>query len=232
MDRGSSSRSPLYPLFPEWAEFMPSQHAMSRSLMYLFLGTSVVYFVYQKKLLPKPAARVVGKFLFWPTLPITLILRTGNLFTQVDKSLILGTAPVGFLGHPKHLYSRGVRGVVNMCTEYKGPEGHYADLGITQLRLPTVDHFEPSLEFMKDAVDFIDSYAKKGEKCYVHCKAGHGRAAAIALCWSIYTNPGLSAEECNKLLYSKRKVRATLYKQQSIKAFKEWVDKGNMAPKR
>ena len=119
-----------------------------------------------------------------------------------------------------------------MCTEYKGPENYYNDLGITQLRLPTVDHFEPSLDFMKDAVDFIKSYAKKGEKCYVHCKAGHGRAAAIALCWTIYSNPELSAEDCNKLLSSKRKVRSTLFKQPNIKAFKEWVDQSNKATRK
>ena len=77
---------------------------------------------------------------------------------------------------------------------------------------------------MRDAVDFIKSYQKKGEKVYVHCKAGHGRAASVALCWSMYSNPDMSAEECNKLLYSRRKVRATLFKQPNIMKFKSWVD--------
>ena len=37
-----------------------------------------------------------------------------------------------------------VRGVINMCEEYKGPTSKYNELGIEQLYLPTTDHFEPS----------------------------------------------------------------------------------------
>lgn len=36
---------------------------------------------------------------------------------------------MGFLGHPKTLYSLGVRGVVNMCAEYEGPLDGYMNLG-------------------------------------------------------------------------------------------------------
>lgn len=225
MDRGSSSRSPLYSSpFPEWGDFTPQPQHLSRVALFIFVGSTVLYGLFQKKLLPRGMTRLASSYLFWPTLPITLMNRLGNFFTPIDNTLELGVAPLGFLGHPKQLYGRGVRGVVNMCTEYSGPESYYAELGITQLRLPTVDHFEPSVESMKDAVEFIDSFAKKGEKVMVHCKAGHGRGASIALCWSMYSNPDLSAEECNKLIYSKRKVRPTLYKQPNIKQFKQWID--------
>lgn len=93
---------------------------------------------------------------------------------------------MALLGHPQALWNAGVRGVVNMCCEYSGPVAAYKDIGIKQLRLPSVDHFEPSLEYMQEAVKFIDSHKKRHEKVYVHCKAGHGRAASIALCWMIY----------------------------------------------
>jgi atypical dual specificity phosphatase len=93
---------------------------------------------------------------------------------------------MAILGHPQSLWAAGVRGVVNMCCEYGGPVDAYKTIGIKQLRLPSVDHFEPSIEYMSDAVKFIDSFKKRGEKVYVHCKAGHGRAASIALCWMIY----------------------------------------------
>lgn len=225
MDRGTSSKSPLYSSpFPEWGEFVPAPIHLSRFALAVFGSTVLLYGLFQKKLLPKGVARMASSYLFWPTLPITFANRLGNFFTPVDGTLELGVAPLGFLGHPKQLYGRGVRGVVNMCTEYSGPESYYADLGITQLRLPTVDHYEPTVDYMKDAVEFIESFAKKGEKCMVHCKAGHGRGASIALCWVMYSNPDLSAEECNKLIYSKRKVRPTLYKQPNIKQFKQWID--------
>ncbi len=100
--------------------------------------------------------------------------------------MILGCAPMAILGHPQALFNAGVRGVVNMCCEYSGPEAAYKEVGIKQLRLPSVDHFEPSVEYMQEAVKFIESYKKRNEKVYVHCKAGHGRAASIALCWMIY----------------------------------------------
>ena len=103
---------------------------------------------------------------------------------------------MALLGHPQALWSAGVRGVVNMCCEYSGPVAAYKDIGMKQLRLPSVDHFEPSLEYMQEAVKFIASHKKRGEKVYVHCKAGHGRAASIALCWMIseHKNTSLSLE--------------------------------------
>lgn len=105
----------------------------------------------------------------------------------------LGCAPISFLGHPQQLAELGVCGVVNMCDEYAGPIDAYKKLKIRQLRLPTVDHFEPSLSQMQEAVAFIESYRKRGEKVYVHCKAGHGRAASIALVWLMSKNPRMAS---------------------------------------
>lgn len=34
---------------------------------------------------------------------------------------------------------------MNLCKEYQGPDRSYNRLGIKHLRLPTVDHFEPSV---------------------------------------------------------------------------------------
>jgi atypical dual specificity phosphatase len=92
---------------------------------------------------------------------------------------------MALLGHPQSMWNAGIRGVVNMCCEYSGPVAAYKEIGMKQLRLPSVDHFEPSLEYMQEAVNFIAAHKKRNEKVYVHCKAGHGRAASIALCWMI-----------------------------------------------
>ena len=97
-------------------------------------------------MLPQNVSMVVSKLMFYPTLPFTYLQRVGNLFTEVDQTVILGTAPLAILGHPKELHSRGVRGVVNMCSEYAGPQAAYKELGIKQLRLPTTDHFEPTVQ--------------------------------------------------------------------------------------
>lgn len=191
----------------------------------LFTTSALLYALFQKKLLPKPVAKVVSKVLFYPTFPITALLRINNYWSQVDDTLILGCAPMSLLNHPSKLHKLGIRGVVNMCAEYGGPVSDYSSLGIKQLWLPTVDHFEPTLENMKDAVQFIKDCKSKGEKVYVHCKAGHGRAASIALCWMMHENKSVSSQELNALLRAKRKVRSTLYLQQNVKSFESFLDR-------
>lgn len=160
-----------------------------RILFGAFSVAAISFFLFQKKLLPESAAKVVSKVLFYPTFPITALMRLGNYWTKVDDTLILGCAPMSFCGHPEELYKQGVRGVVNMCYEFPGPKDEYARLGMKQLHLSTVDHTEPKLEQMKEAVAFIKHHKNRGEKVYVHCKAGHGRAASIALCWMMHENP-------------------------------------------
>lgn len=111
-----------------------------------------------------------------------------------DLQIVLGCAPMFYLGHPKAMYDMHIRGVVNMCSEYSGPESAYKELGIKQLRLPSVDHYEPDFRYMQDAVKFIEEHKKRNEKVYIHCKAGHGRAASIALCWLIHIHRDRTAE--------------------------------------
>lgn len=186
----------------------------------------VTYTLFQKKMLPPRIAQFVSILFFYPTYPVTLLLRWKNWKTPVDDTVILGVAPMSLLGHPEQLHKLGVRGVVNMCDEYGGPLSSYTDLGIKQLRLPTIDHLEPSLEAMQEACRFINAHKQRGEKVYVHCKAGHGRAASIALCWMLYSEPALSAEKGNAFLVGRRKVRPGLFKQKNVKAFKALVDGG------
>jgi atypical dual specificity phosphatase len=204
------------------------QHAatgvIGRFLFWGAVASGFTYALFQKKLLPKPIAKIVSVLFFYPTYPVTYLLRWKNWKTQVDDTLILGVAPMSVLNHPQQLHKMGVRGVVNMCHEYSGPMAEYNELGIKQMRLPTVDHIEPSLEYMQEAVRFIKSYKDRGEKVYVHCKAGHGRAASIALCWMLYDNPKLSAKDGNAFLCGKRKVRPSLFKQQNVVLFKKKVD--------
>ena len=101
---------------------------------------------------------------------------------------------MAFMGHPKKFHEMGIRGVVNCCGEYPGPVDAYASVGIAQLHIPSVDHYEADASLLEDAVKFIQSHADRGDKVYVHCKAGHGRAAAVALSWLISQNPQITPE--------------------------------------
>ncbi len=95
----------------------------------------------------------------------------------------MGGAPLSIYGLPAHLQAAGVKGIVNMCDEYEGPVEEYKQRGIKQLRLRTVDHFEPSVSNLVKGVRWINEYKKKGERVYVHCKAGHGRSAFLVMAW-------------------------------------------------
>ena len=104
---------------------------------------------------------------------------------------MIGIAPFASLGHVKALYVEGVRGVVNLCDEYRGPTEEYSNLGMKHLYLPTGktgkgpsvfakksvengtdhavktpadDHYEPSFADLQKAVAFIEQHAQRNEK--------------------------------------------------------------------
>lgn len=55
-----------------------------------------------------------------------------------------------------------VYGVVRSCYEYTGHLDYYAKIGIKQLLLPVIDHEEPSVEDMKEAVKFTKTNRESG----------------------------------------------------------------------
>jgi atypical dual specificity phosphatase len=193
------------------------------------IATVALYVLNQKHMLPMPIGRVVSKALFWPTIPITISRRMGKWTTVVDNAVVIGGAPFGWCGYPERLSKQfNVRGVVNMCDEYRGPVSSYKRLGIEHLRLPTVDHFEPSVEDLKKAVAFIQRHEHNGGRVYVHCRAGHGRSAAAVYAWLLYKEPLADPVELNEKLCSMRDVRKSLWKQPNIIFFREWLRNGGM----
>jgi len=182
--------------------------------------TTALYLLNQSHLLPKPLAAVVSKVLFYPSLPITASKRIGNWVTQIDKTVVMGGAPFGFLNYPQRLKDEyGVKGVINMCEEWRGPVRQYKKLGIDELWLPTVDHIEPSQEDLISAVSFIKRHEAQGNTVYVHCRAGHGRSGATVFAWMLYKNyPVKDPQKLNADLRLIRKVRPNLWKQPNVRA--------------
>ena len=74
---------------------------------------------------------------------------------------------VGLLLVAESLSKLGVTGVVNMCYEYSGPKNSYSSLGIKQLHIPVVDHYEPSVDDLLAATEFITNHQKQGGRVYV-----------------------------------------------------------------
>jgi atypical dual specificity phosphatase len=181
--------------------------------------TVILYILNQQHLLPRPLSSVVSKALFWPTLPITASKRIGKWMTRIDDTVIMGGAPFGFLGYPQTLREQyGVKGVINLCEEYRGPLKQYKELGMEELYLPTTDHFEPSREDILSALSFIKRHEAKGNNVYVHCRAGHGRSGAVVFAWMLLKDPDVDPEQLNADFCQKRNVRKSLWKQPNVQA--------------
>ena len=188
---------------------------------FLTMGTTfcVGFGLFTQKLLPPALSAVASKAYFYPTLPLTyarlhLLPPRAGLWTAIDDKVLVGAAPCGALRHPERLAALGVTAVVNLCAEYEGPTAAYARLGVDQLWLPTVDHVEPTVEDLRAAVAFV---GRARGKVLVHCKAGHGRSAAVAYAWLLTRNLGKVAPfELYEALAAKRRVRRNLWRQPNL----------------
>ena len=169
-----------------------------------------------------------ARILFYPTLGWNLalhrLLPKRNWWDRIDEHVLMGALP--FASDANRLHAQGVRGIVNTCEEYAGPQSHYEPLGMIQLRIPTVDFMPPSLEDIEKAVGFMHETVGKGHQIYVHCKAGRGRSATVVLCWLV-AKAGMTVEEAQAhLLKCRAHVNPRLYRRKVVIEFSEKVGRG------
>lgn len=148
---------------------------------------------------------LAARISFVPTLAWNLLLgrllRVRNWWDAIDEHVLVGAFPFGV--DADRLAEEGVGGVVNTCEEYAGPCDAYQRLGIQQLRIPTIDFQSPDYASVVAAVEFMDTCVAEGKRIYVHCKAGRGRSATVAMCWLMHTY-GMTPEEAQQHLLDKR----------------------------
>ncbi len=164
---------------------------------------------------------VAAKALFIPTFvwnyALARIFRRRRWWDRVDPCVILGALPLK--RDVAELSNLGVRGVINMCREYRGPIPEYQKFRIEQLWLPTIDFNPPSLEDVERGVGFIQKFAEKNQSVYVHCKAGRARSATVVICW-LYKYRGMDILKAQQhLLQCRPHVHAKLANREVVKAF-------------
>ena len=172
---------------------------------------------------------LVARLLFYPTLGWNLflwrILPWRRWCDSIDEHVILGALP--FASNVADLHDSGVRAVVNACAETEGPVKEYERYGITQLCIPTTDFNPPGLEDIQRAIVFMREHTERGERVYVHCKAGRGRGATVVLCWLIATK-GMASEAAQAVLLQKRPhVLPKLYHRVVVQEFQRSVVDGD-----
>jgi predicted protein tyrosine phosphatase len=94
----------------------------------------------------------------------------------------------------------GITGDVNMRIEYDDAE-HGVALEHT-CHLPTIDDTEPTLEHLAEGAAFIDRLVRAGEKVYIHCAGGIGRAPTMAAAYFI--TQGMTLDDALALIQEKR----------------------------
>jgi atypical dual specificity phosphatase len=125
-----------------------------------------------------------------------------NWWDEVDETIILGAVPSQ--RDLVTLHGLGVRSVVNMCAEFSGHMESMKRLGMSQLHLPTLDYFPPSETDLRRGVDFIREIAARKERAYLHCKAGRGRSATLAIAYFMTTR-GMSLVQAFEFVKRARK---------------------------
>lgn len=149
--------------------------------------------------------KMTAHLLFGPTLGWNMLLGrylgVRRWWDRVDDHVVIGALP--FPRDVNGLHNEGVRGVVNTCQEYGGPQRRYEEFGIEQFRMQTIDFTHPKLSDVERAVNFIQTHAEKDQSVYVHCKAGRARSATVVLCWLIKQH-GLTPDQGQNLLLERR----------------------------
>ena len=111
-------------------------------------------------------------------------------YDLIDKNLYLG----GFVKAPPP----GTKAVLNLCeTEdpYKVPDHRWVPINDVE---PA-----PTLEWLKEQVDFIDAQRKSSKQTYVHCRNGVNRSVFVVTAYVMYSQ-NLTRDEALKLIRSKR----------------------------
>ena len=170
-------------------------------------------------------SRILARLALYPSIvwnvAICRVFHIWNWWDQVDTLLFVGARP--FKSDIHRLHDLGVRAVVNTCEEFAGPIDAYADFGIKQLHLPTIDFTSPSLEDVRAGVEFIQDQHHRGHAVYVHCKAGRGRSATIALCWLMYSQKISPVDAFRKLKEQRQQISNHLAQRPVVQQFWETI---------
>ncbi len=149
--------------------------------------------------------RIAVHLAFYPALWFNRLMCALGLWQQsdwIDDHVAVGSLPSK--KDLRRLAAEGVGAVVNMCEEYSGDANALRACGLTQLHLPTLDYHCPRQKYLWDGLQFIREQIAENKKIFIHCKAGRGRSAILALCYVMATR-GATASEAFTILKSRRK---------------------------
>jgi protein-tyrosine phosphatase len=100
---------------------------------------------------------------------------------QVSPTLTRGSRLEA--GEHEALKAQGFKAVVDLCAEKTLDRTHAPAAGLNYLNVPIIDNTHPTVEQMKQFLDFVSAPAN--QPAYVHCEAGRGRTGIAVACYQM-----------------------------------------------
>lgn len=171
--------------------------------------------------------RLFAKLMFYPSLgyhDLMCVIGGWHRWDWLDDTVLLGRMPRR--REIEALHGEGIGAIINMCDEFAGHTAELTKFNICQLRLPTIDLVCPTIENLRRGVEFIDQCSNDQIKVYIHCKAGRGRAATMALCYLIAKRRICAEDAYTEMKSARVQVDRNLFKRQPVREFEESVRGG------
>ncbi|CAG9464291.1 unnamed protein product [Pedinophyceae sp. YPF-701] len=134
----------------------------------------------------KSYASLQSKVIKYPSVAWNLfrsVVGDRSYISVIDSTVLLGAVPLA--GHLDELREAGVRGILTLVedAEVMVDSKQIEAGGFRQMHMPIVDMHSPAQDELVEAVRFLQSFAERGERALVHCRAGKGRSATVAVCY-------------------------------------------------
>lgn len=137
-------------------------------------------------------------------------------YSQITEHLFIGTNYCCQGHFDSELMSLGITADISLEEERLD-----APFGVKYfLWLPVKDDTAPSQDQLRVGVNFIDDLVKAGEKIYIHCAKGHGRAPTLAA--SYFITEGMEVDEAvEKIKASRPEAHLVLPQIEALRIFKK-----------
>jgi atypical dual specificity phosphatase len=136
-------------------------------------------------------------------------------WSTINDTLVLGAIPLKNKGHIDILqYEENVGAVLTLLEpfewESKGPMSSpvqpedWLQRKVIHHHIHAKDFVALNMEQIQRGVNFIHNQVQKGNRVYVHCKAGRGRSATVVACYLLKYCGFFSVDEVLSYMKSRR----------------------------
>lgn len=133
-------------------------------------------------------------------------------WTKLSDQIYLGAIPLKNWNHVEKISALGVNAILSIIEEHELKNQPFAKPVKTDdwekrkmqvLKISSPDLEPVELKKMAQAVQFVLEQVQSGNQVYIHCTAGRGRSASVAVC-TLAKLLGISPEQSIQLIKSKR----------------------------